>query len=115
MPVKPYTPAGKYRHRVRVMNPNRAANDFNEEIPGYDVTFCQRWAEIITSSGRELFAAQQIHPMTTAIVKMRSDEQTRLITTDMRIQYGTRNFNISAVWDEMNIGKEIVMWCTEPV
>lgn len=113
MPQKPHTGAGKYRHRIRVMNPNRSSNDFNESVPAYDVTYCQRWAEIINNSGRELFAAQQVQPMVAAVIHLRSDEQTRAITTDMRIQYGSRVFNIATVFDEMNVQKQVVLWCTE--
>lgn len=108
------TSAGKYDKRIKVMQPNRSANSMNEQVPAYDVVFCKRWAHRVPSSAREFVQAQQVEGLVSAIYRLRSDEKTRAITTDMRIDNGGTVVNIGGAFeDTVGTQREVVLWCTE--
>lgn len=54
------------------------------------------WAEIITTGGREYYAAQRLNAETTAVFRVR---YTPAINGTMRIIYGTRTFEIIGLND----------------
>jgi SPP1 family predicted phage head-tail adaptor len=67
----------------------------NQDSDGYTnetwVDLRTYWAEMITSGGKEFFAAQRFNEETTAVFRVRF---TNAITTDMRIRLGHRCFEI---------------------
>ncbi len=106
---------GKYKTRVTFRNPTRAANNLNEQVPAYTELYCKRWAYVVPSSAREFVQAQQVEGLVSMIMRVRSDSQTRAITSDMRIEIGSRVVNIGGVYDETEARQEVVLWCTEVV
>lgn len=105
--------AGRFRTRVTIKEPTRTTNDAGESIVTFDTTHCVRWAEIETGGGREFMAANAVHGSLSAVLRMRSDSDTRQITPDMRIELSNRTWNIAAVYDKSEERKEIVIWATE--
>ncbi len=108
------TSAAKYKTRLVVQKATETANDVHEIEYSWS-RYCDRWAMVAPSSGREFQAALQTVPMLQAIVRMRSDETTRAITPKHRLKIGERILNIAAVYDETNERREMVLWCVEEV
>lgn len=106
--------AGKYRTRVVVEQPTNVVGDYNDPQVTW-ATYIARWSELDTGSGREFVRAQQVIPELTAVVRMRSDTETRAITPRMRIKYGSRYLNIAAAYEESEMRQEVVLWATEVV
>jgi SPP1 family predicted phage head-tail adaptor len=70
------------------------------------------WAGIITTGGKEFYAAQKLHAETTAVMKIRY--RTDLLPT-MRIKYGSRYFDILAINDVDEGHREMLITCKEVV
>ena len=100
---------GPLRHRVTIQQLSKSQNGMGEEEPGW-TNFATRWASIEPISGREYFAAQQINAEVTHRVRMRYLPG---MESTMRLLYGGRIFNITALInaDERNQTLEIL--CTE--
>lgn len=59
-------------------------------------TIATVWGKIITSGGREFYAAQRLNAETTAVVEIRYRTN---VTTANRILYNTRKYDILSVVD----------------
>lgn len=70
------------------------------------------WAGVITTGGREFYAAQKLNSETTAVFKIRY--RTGLVPT-MQIKYGTRYFNILNINDVDEGHREMLITCKEVV
>jgi SPP1 family predicted phage head-tail adaptor len=70
------------------------------------------WAGIITTGGKEFYAAQRLHAETTAVIKIRY--RTGLLPT-MRIKYGERYFDILSINDVDEDHREMLISCREVV
>jgi len=70
------------------------------------------WAGVITTGGREFYAAQKLNAETTAVFKIRY--KAGLLPT-MRIKYGTRYFNILNINDVDEGRREMLITCKEVV
>jgi SPP1 family predicted phage head-tail adaptor len=68
------------------------------------------WASIITTGGREFYAAQKTNAETTAVIKIR---YRRNITQDMRIMYGRRIFEILSIADPEEKHEELLLGTKE--
>ena len=62
--------AGPMRHRIQIQDYTVNRDSANDDVRSYFV-FAMAWAEINTTGGRELFAAQQQFAEATALIRMR--------------------------------------------
>ncbi len=77
-------------------------------------TLADVWANISPSSGREVSAAGRLEGQVTHKVTLRGRVDIQ-ITTDMRLLYGTRAFNVRAVLDPNEDGIWAVLYVEEGV
>ncbi len=71
-----------------------------------------RYAEMITTGGREFYAAQKVNEETTALFRMR---YTAAINTAMRIKLGSRIFEILPPLNDVNGRHEELLVSTKEV
>jgi SPP1 family predicted phage head-tail adaptor len=106
------TTAGKYKTRVVIQTAVETVNAIHEVAISW-IDSESRWAQIAPTSGREFQAAMQVIPIIQSIVRVRSDNLTRAMTSKSRIKIGERILNIAAIYDETNERREVVLWCVE--
>lgn len=70
------------------------------------------WAGIITTGGREFYAAQKVNAETAAVFKIRYRSG---INPTIRIQYGRRYFNILSIADPEERHEELLISCKEVI
>lgn len=70
------------------------------------------WAAIVTTGGREFYAAQKINSETTALFKIRYKIG---IDTTMRIVYGSREFSMLHINNVNEKNVELQISCVEVV
>jgi len=106
--------AGKKNRKVFIdICTNGEASESGEVAPVYEYR-TWRWAEMVSSSGREITAAMQAVPMVNAILKVGYDSFTKGITARDRLRIGSdRILNIAGVFNENETNEKIVLWCVE--
>ena len=87
--------AGELNRLVTFQRATYVYDALNEKKPTWADAFTV-WAAIVTTGGREFYAAQKVNAETTALFKVRYNE---MINAKMRIKYGNRIFEILAVND----------------
>jgi SPP1 family predicted phage head-tail adaptor len=89
-------------------------DSYNNEIkPWSNVTgLTGLWASMITTGGRELYAAQKVHAETSVVFKLR---HVTGITTLMQVKYGSRLFNIINVNNVNEKNEYLLLSCKEVV
>lgn len=90
--------AGKLNRRITVQKRVKTRDSDGYETESW-VDLRAYWAEIITSGGKEFFAAQRFNEETTALFRLR---YTSAITTDTRIRMGHRYFDIIPPLNDVN-------------
>jgi SPP1 family predicted phage head-tail adaptor len=103
--------AGGLRHRIVIQEATETQNSFNEAVPVWS-TFAERYASLVPQSGREFIAASQIVPELQALITLR---WVNGVTPKMRVQMGTRVFDILAVLDLEGRNREMQLACRELV
>lgn len=108
--------AGKLRHRITIQH--KAAGSPQKTASGAldtswtDFVGENVYASIEPVSGREAFLAQQHLSEVTHKVRIRYRSG---ITAKMRVQYGSRTFDIRAVMNFEERNRELLLLCTEGV
>ena len=103
--------AGRLRHRVTIQQPTEGAPNSYGETANTWSTLATVWALVQTMSGREGYYAAQVQPDASVQITMRYRED---VTTDMRVSYDSRYFNIlSVIPDPKNT--QLVLACAEAV
>lgn len=87
--------AGEMNHRITIQQ-KRVVPDADGYAAETWVDFATIWAQVITSGGREFYAAQKLHAETSAVFKIR---YTQKVNTRQRIKYGSRTFEILNIAD----------------
>lgn len=102
--------AGELRHRITFVREETTGRDASGGLIKGDKIHARTWASIEQLSGTELVHAQQKKPNSTHQITTRYVAN---ITSDMRILFGDRTFNIEGIdnIDERNI--ELVILCRE--
>ena len=103
--------AGRLRHVITIEQSTKTDNTLGEPIETW-ATFKQVRAQITPINGKEYFAASQIQSTVSHKVKIR---YTSGITTDMRINFNGRYFDIESIINFQERNKEIEMMVTESV
>lgn len=102
---------GRLRHRVTVQERSTTRDSYGAPAHTWTATHASVPAEVTAISGRELLAADAVQGETTHRVRMRYRDG---VTTDNRVLFGTRVFNIRQVIpDRLENALEIL--CTEGV
>jgi len=100
---------GKLRHKVTIQQPSATKDGYGALVENWsDVKTVN--ASVEPLSGRELFAAQQVHSETTTRIKMRYRAG---ITSKMRVVYGTRIYDILAPIDPEERHRYLLLMCRE--
>lgn len=87
-------------------------NSYNEPIESWvGVTgLTSLWASMITTGGREYYAAQKLNAETSAVFKL---GYVTGITTTMRVKYGSRYFDILNVNNKDEKFEYLLLSCKE--
>ena len=98
---------GELRKRVTVQTETQSTDGAGGYILGW-TTFANVWANIKPLTGREIFVASHLEGHVTHHVQMRYLSG---VTSDMRLSYNSRLFNIQAVLntDERNQWTELLV------
>lgn len=107
---------GDYRHPIAITAPpDPAAGEadaFGQRALAPWPTVASCWASINPATGRELAMGGEKVATATHAIRMRAQPGVR-ITQAMRINYGTRLFNIDAAMDLEERGRELLILATE--
>lgn len=91
--------AGSLIHRVdvqRIQASVNAAGQVDETSDANWVTFAIRWCHLATRGSREFFRGVEVAADITHQVTMRSDPQSRALTTKQRLNLGGRILSINS-------------------
>lgn len=101
--------SGAYRHKITIEEHAEALDSHGQAIKTWS-TFAQPFAAVEPLSGQELFASAQYNAEVTTRIRMRYQSG---VTPLMRIQYGSRIYNIEAIIDKSERTKELHLMCSE--
>jgi SPP1 family predicted phage head-tail adaptor len=102
--------AGELNKKIIIQTESGAADSFGQPEGTWSNTVTV-WAAIITTGGREFYAAQKLNAETVAVFKIRY----RAVTTTNRIKYGTRIFQILSIADPEEKHCELLISAKEVV
>ena len=100
---------GLQRHRLAIRAATEAADEYNQMIKTW-ATSSTVWGSVQPLSGQELVNAQQVHALTTHRIKIR---YISTLTTEMRILFRTRVFEIVSMLDVLERQTELELLCKE--
>lgn len=101
--------AGKLRHQITILQVSESRTGSGGVSESWS-TYATVWASIEPLNGREYLASQQRQSSETHKVRIR---YLFGITTKMRVLWGSRTFDIQAVLDTDENGRETVLMCVE--
>jgi SPP1 family predicted phage head-tail adaptor len=104
--------AGKLRHRVTIQKPVRSESAQSGEVELEWQDIGQAWAEIRPTNGREQQLYAQTGEQVSHVITCR---YTTAITTDCRLAYRGRFFDVSGVTDVDERRRELRITATEQV
>jgi SPP1 family predicted phage head-tail adaptor len=104
--------AGKLRHRVEIYKPTFVKDDIGNHIPTW-VKVAEAWAAIEPLKGDERWAAAYAQATTTHRVTMRPPGIA--VHPSNRLVFNGRIFEIEAVLDIEERGRELQLMCVEKV
>ena len=100
---------GLQRHRLAIRAATEAADEYNQMIKTW-ATSSTVWGSVRPMAGEELVNAQQVHALTTHKITIR---YISTLTTEMRILFRTRIFEIVAIMDYLERQEKMVLLCKE--
>ena len=103
--------AGKLKHRIEVQAPTNSRADDGGTATSW-ATEATRWGSIDAISGREFFEAAQTQSRVTHRIRMRFYDG---LTSDYRLVWDGRAFEIDSVVDVGGRGRETVIMAIETV
>lgn len=91
--------AGKIRHKIVIerLNPNAtpdAAGHIDETDSANWEAFWRPWANLIPRNSREFIGADRVQADITHQIEIRYSDKAYQVSSDMRVKYGNRRFNI---------------------
>jgi SPP1 family predicted phage head-tail adaptor len=102
---------GKLRHRIIFQTKTISYDSYNEPLETWTDSFTV-WAEVVNSSGKELYYAQKVCAETSIVFKVRYNPE---ITGIMRVIYNNCIFDILSVIDSNGAKKELQIAAKEVV
>lgn len=106
---------GKRRHRIAFQRFTGALDRFGDPLKGDEENWTDEvplWASIKPVSGREFYAAEQSQSEITHKIDCRYRTG---LTTDMRIRFGSRRFEIISIIDWEERHESLLILCRELV
>ena len=103
---------GDLRHKVTIEQLVSSGQNVYGEREDVWETFLTSWASVEPLTGGERFAAQQIQSSVTHKIRMRYQPG---ITTEMRIKFGDRGFDIDSTLNLEERGRELLIMAKEAV
>ena len=106
---------GKMRHRITFQQFTGEQDSFGDPLQADDdnwVDVVSPWAAIDPVSGREFYAAEQSQSEVSHKIRCRYYPG---LTTDMRIKYGKRIFQIASIIDWEERHQSLLIMCKELV
>jgi SPP1 family predicted phage head-tail adaptor len=104
--------AGELNKKITFQRATYTYDSRNEKIPTWTDEPTSTHAAIITTGGREFYAAQKLNAETSAVIKIRYRSD---LNTAMRIKYGNRIFHIISINDVDAKHIEMQIACKEVV
>ena len=95
--------AGKLNRRITIQRKTVTPDSYNQPIETWKDEF-SIWAQVISSGGREYYAAQKLNASTEIVFSIR---YTTGVTPTDRIKYGSRVFEILSVNDVDGMREEL--------
>lgn len=105
--------SGKLRTRADVQNRTTARDGYGDALETWG-TAATVWAEVVSLSGRELWAAQQAQADVTTRVRIRYRSDVT-VSPRTRIRIGTRVLNVQAAIDVDGRKRLLDLLCVEEV
>jgi SPP1 family predicted phage head-tail adaptor len=102
--------AGELNKKIVLQTESGAADTYGQTGGTWADTVTV-YAQIITTGGREFYAAQKTNAETAAVFKIRY----RAVTTQQRIKYGNRIFQILSIADPEEKHSELLISAKEVV
>lgn len=103
--------AGELTKRITIQAETGNPDAYGQPL-GTWTTIATVWGKIITSGGREFYAAQKLNAESTAVIEIRYRTN---ITTANRIMYNNRKYNILSVVDPLESHVMLQIACKEVV
>lgn len=100
---------GKLRHRIVIQAQRNRQSEYGAVVAEWH-NLHSVWAEVKPISGRELFAASQIHSEATIQIWLRYIPD---IDYTMRIKFGGRLFEIVSIQNWRELNRSILLHCKE--
>ena len=105
---------GKLRHVVNIVQPSTTADSRGQRTGSDTAILSDVPCEIKPLGGREAEVAHQLYAGANAKIRLYSDPSITLTTKMMVVEQGTnRRFGIGYIKDELRIGSEVELLCTE--
>ena len=103
--------AGQNRHACVIeQQTTGSADEFGHPTEDGWETYRQWWARFEPTTSREFYRASQVQSDMTALIAGRYVPS---VTSEMRVRFGTRKFNILGVINVEERGKELQLVCKE--
>lgn len=107
--AKPLLSIGRLRHRVTIQDYTSSRDSFGAETKEWN-DFAIVSASVEPLSGKELFAAQQLHAETTTMIVMRYCEG---LNTSMRVLFKSKEYDILHVSNKEERDIAMYLLCKE--
>lgn len=104
--------AGSLKHRVDIQKLSHGRDEYGEALEEW-TSYVKAHAAVESLHGREFFAAQQVNSQTTTRVRMRPCRGARFDSKMRIVVDGGRTFDIQAVIEDWNGGREVAFMCPE--
>lgn len=101
--------AGKLKHRISIEQKSETIDSVGDAVNTW-TTFKTVWAEVLSQSGKEFFAAREQHSELTHLITIRYLSG---VTPKMRINHGGSFYNILAAFDPRKDRQELKIYCNE--
>jgi SPP1 family predicted phage head-tail adaptor len=105
--------AGKMRQRVTLQRQTDTGglDDYGQPLPPWE-DVASVWAAVDPLEGRELWAAQQVNAEISARISIRYREG---VTTQMRVAFGDRLYDVLSLVDPEEGHRELQLLCRQVV
>jgi SPP1 family predicted phage head-tail adaptor len=103
--------AGKLRHKITIEQRSTTPNSFGEPANTW-TTFLTRWASVEPIIGKEFFSSQQVQAEVTTKIRIRNAPG---VLPQMRVIFGSKIYDIQAIMDIEEKGKEVLLMCKEVI
>lgn len=106
--------AGQLHQKVVVESPTETADSNGQKLRTWSELIPSRFASVVAVSGGEKFwSGLQVQVESRLLVRLWSDDDSRQVTTNMRIVWQGRKYGITRVYDPDNRRRELAIECRD--